>query len=802
MFKNSFKTAWRHVVKDRQFTLLNLIGLSTGLACTLLIYLWVIDEMRMDKFNESDSRIFQVLHNITTPNGIETIENTQGLLAKTLGEEMPEVQYAASVIPAGWFSNRGLFSINNKHIRAGGQFVSKDYFNIFSVHFIQGNKQTALTDKYQIALSAELAQKLFNSINVVGRTVEWNQEGFTGIYQVSAVFDKFPSNSTVQFDALFNYDLFLEKNPKLQKWGNSDPNTYVLLKKGADAEQLNKKLKDLLKSKNEKATATLFAQRFSDKYLHNHYENGVPAGGRIEYVKLFSIIALFILIIACINFMNLSTAKAAGRLKEIGVKKVMGADRGSLVFQYLTESLMMATIATLFALALVWAILPQFNIITGKQLGFHMSTSLVIAILIITLITGLIAGSYPALYLSRFKPIAVLKGKIQTSLSELLARKGLVIFQFTLSSVLIICVLIVYRQIKLVQTKNLGYNREQVVYFEKGGKLSGNKEDYKQGGAYEKELDDFLQRIKNIPGVVNASNFRHNITNRHGGTTDVEWEGKLPGDETSFTDIAAGYDFIETLGIEMKQGRTYSREDGAAKGKVIFNEAAIKSMGLKDPVGKTVKIWGEEKQIIGVTKDFNFESLYETIKPCFFDFSLNHRASKIMLKIEPRTENATLERIAKFYKAHTGEALEYKFLDEDYRQLYESESRVGVLSRYFAGLAIIISCLGLFGLVTFSAHRRQKEIGIRKVVGASVTRVALMLSGDFLKLVGIAVLIAFPVSWWLMNEWLKDFAYRISIEYTVFVIAAFSMLALSFITISYQAIKAATANPVKSLRTE
>lgn len=803
MFNHNLKLALRNIRRHATFSLINILGLSIGLACVLLIYLWVNDELQVDKFNEKDNQLYQVMTNTTTPTGIETVENTPGLLAEALSKEMPEVEYAASVIPSAWFSNKGLLSFNDTHLRTDAQFVSKDYFNVFSCNFPEGDKNRLFKDKYNIAISKDLALKLFNTANnVIGKMLEWNQEGFNGNYLIAGIFEKFPPNSTQQFDIIFNYDLFLEKNPKLQNWGNSDPSTYLILKKGASVEQFNKKIAGFIKTKNEKSTKTLFVQRYSDKYLHNRYENGKEAGGRIEYVKLFSIIAIFILIIACINFMNLSTAKASTRIKEIGVKKVAGADRRTLIIQYLGEAMLITFLALVFTIIPVMLFLPQFNHITGKHLILHTDTNLIASIVFITIITGLIAGVYPALYLSGLKPITILKGKINTSAGELVARKGLVVFQFTLSVILIISVLIVYQQIKLVQTKNLGYNRNHVIYFDKGGKLLANKDDYKPGGAYEKNLETFLQKVKNISGVINASNFRHSIVNRHGGTTDVTWPGKAHDNETEFTDIASGYDFIETLGIELKEGRTYSKGFSSEKSKVIFNEAAVESMGLKNPVGKIVNIWGEDKEIIGVTKNFHFESLYENIKPCFFDLSLNQRVSKIIVKIKAGTDKSTIDKLAKFYTAYTGEPFNYKFLDEDYQQLYASENRVAVLSRYFAGLAVLISCLGLFGLAAFTAQRRQKEIGIRKVLGATFSNIGIMLFKDFLKLVIIAILIAFPFSWWAMREWLQSFAYRININIAVFLIAGASIILITLLTVSFQAIKAAVANPVKSLRTE
>jgi putative ABC transport system permease protein len=803
MLNNHLKMTWRRLLRERQFTILNLVGLSTGLTCAILIGLWVHDELRIDHDNVKDKQLFQVLQNGHNQQGIETVEPTPGLLASALREEVPEIEYSTSVIPATWFSNKGLISVDDTHIRVSGQFVGKEYFEIFTCPFIEGAQNQLFSDKYRIAISDALAIKLFHtSSHIIGKTITWNQDNFNGQYQIVGVFKSLRAHRTAQFDMLLNYDLFLEKNPKLENWDNSDPSTYVIVKAGADIDRLGQKISRFVKTKNEKSDVSLLLQKYADRYLYNHYENGAPSGGRIEYLRLFTIIALFILVVACINFMNLSTARASRRLKEVGVKKVMGASRATLIRQYLGESLFMAFLSLLISITMVLCVLPAFNSITGKELRLQFDSSLILGIFVITTFTGLVAGSYPALYLSGFKAAAVLKGKLRSSVGELSARKGLVIFQFVLSAVLIVSVLVVYKQMQYIRSTDLGYNRDHIIFFDKGGIESETKEDYKPGGLFEKNLISFIDQIKQIPGVIDATNFRHSITNRHGGTTDVQWEGKQPGDLTSFTDLAAGYDFIETLGIQMAAGRSFSREFGAEKSKIIFNQAAINAMGLKNPIGKIVHVWGEDKQIIGVAKDFHFESFYENLKPCFFDFSYNRHVSRIMVKINAGTEKSTIGRIAEFYHDFSGEHLQYQFLDADYQALYTSEERVSLIARYFAGLAILISCLGLFGLAAFTAQKRQKEIGIRKVVGASGLQVGLMLSKEFLKPVMISMLIAFPISWWAMSAWLHVFAYRITMGLTIFIIAGALILLITMLTVGFQSIKAALTNPVGSLRNE
>jgi putative ABC transport system permease protein len=804
MFKTSFRVLWRNIMNDRQFTILNLLGLSTGLACTILIYLWVNDELQVDKFNEKDTQLFQVMMNMETPNGIETGEQTPGLLAQALSKELPEVEYATSVIPVSWADKTGILSYQEKNYSATNQFAGKDYFNIFSYHFIDGNKTSPLSEKSSVVISRDLAIKIFKTTqNVVGKSIEWNQKDYNGSYTISGIVDNPPVNATIQFDIVFSYELFLDKNPNLQKWSNNQPTTYFILKPGTDIIQLNNKISGFIKARYDKSKATLFAQKFSDRYLHGHYENGSSNGGRIDYVNLFSITAIFILLIACINFMNLSTAKAIRRIRQAGVKKILGAQRSILIAQSLGESLLLTFLSTIIAVGTVFILLPQFNLITGKHLSIPGNLNFVMAMLGITLITGLISGSYPAVYLSGFKPAVAIKGKAGNSKIELMVRKALVVFQFTLSVIFIISVLVVYRQMNMVQSRNPGYNRDNIIYFEQGGMLSANKEDYAPGGKFETALQTQILRIQNIPGVLNVTNFRHNITNRSGGTYDLSWQGKDPDTRIDFTDLAVGYDFIETTGIKVKEGRSFSRSYGSEKSNIIFNQAAVDVMGLKEPIGKTVILWGEKRQIIGVVENFNFQSLHENLKPCFLDFMINQRASKIMVKLKKGQETETIARLAAIYREdNNGLPLEYRFLDEDYQSLYAAEKKVATLSKYFAGLAIIISCLGLFGLAAFTAQKRQKEIGIRKVVGATTNNVMILLSKDFLKLVFLSILIAFPISWWAMYHWLHGFAYRVDLGIDIFLIAAVSTILITILSISFQSLKAAITNPIKSLRAE
>jgi len=792
MLNNYLKIAWRNLVRDRQFTFLNLFGLAAGLACTLFIWLWITDELKMDKNNEKDDSLYQVMQNLKENNGIETMDYTSGLLANALKSEMPQVEYAASVVPASWFSSKGIISSNGTRIKAGGQFVSKDYFNIFNCDFSQGNYNRLITDKNSIVISDDLAMKLFHTTqDVIGKTIDWNQDEFNGKYLITGIFSKNPTNVSDKFDLLFNFDLFVEKRPGMLDWGNSDPSTFLIIKKGTDIRQFNARIKDFMHSKEKDSQKTLFLRKFSDKYLYGQYKDGKQVGGKIAYIKLFSVIAIFILAIACINFMNLSTANATRRIKEVGIKKVVGASRATLILQYLGESVLMSFLSILFAVILIFLLLPEFNSITGKNLTFGFSYKLIVTVITIALTTGLIAGSYPALYISGFNPSLILKGKLRTSIGELWMRKGLVTFQFTLSVISIATVLIVYRQINFIQTKNLGYNRDNIIDFAIPLEMDSTAIRTAKG---------FVNDLKNIPGVMNAGSYYHNLNGDHGAIGGFQWPGKDPSMDITFANLEVGSGFLQTVGIKIKEGRNFS-DKAQGQNEIIFNESAIKSMGLKYPVGKTVRFWGKDKQIVGVTEDFNFESLYQTVKPCFFQ--IEPVMPNIIVKIKGGTERQTIAQIRQaFTSFNKGLSFDYRFLDDEYQALYTSENRVAVLSKYFAGLAILISCLGLFGLAAFTAQRRQKEIGIRKVVGASVSSVVVMLSKDFLKLVFIAVIIAIPLVWWTMNVWLNSFAYRIQIGADVFIIAGGSIILITLITISFKSVKAAIANPVNSLRSE
>ena len=793
MFYHNLLLIFRNFKRHRSTFFINLIGLSAGLACVLLIYLWVNDELNVDKFHANDAQLYQVLANHQNTEGISTMEGTPDLLAETLVAEMPEVELSTSYLPADAIPVKFILSAqSDQKIKGVGQFADKDFFRVFSYPLVQGNAAQVLQDPNAVVLSEKMAVALFQTAkNAVGKTVQWQLADFNRKCVVSGVFKDLPDHSSNQFDFVLTTQSF--RDPSLFQrnigWDNHAPFTFLVLKEGTDIAALDQKIAGFLKTKFAASKVSLFLQRYSDHYLHDQYEGGVLVGGRITYVKFFALIALFILLIACINFMNLSTARASLRMKEIGIKKAIGISRTGLAAQFMGESLVLTLLSLLVASGTVHALLPEFNAITGKALDLQANTNWIWPFLGIGLITGLVAGSYPALYLSGFKPIAMLKPKSTRNAGELWTRKGLVVLQFSLSIVFIIAVMIVYQQIQLVQTKNMGFNREQVIRFGREGKLGAG-------------LEVFLSELKRIPGVVQAAGLGGDFLGENSFTIGLDWPGKSADETITFANLGGTTDLIETLGIGIADGRTFSGEFGTDSMALIFNETAISAMRLKNPLGQTVQLWGKPHHIIGVVQDFHLKSLHEAVKPAFFRL-VPQQTTEIMVQLEAGKERETLERIRQFYTSfNPGYAFDYTFLNDDFQKQYIAENRVSALSKYFAGLAILLSCLGLFGLATFTAEQRTKEIGVRKVLGASVGSVVALLSKDFLKLVILAILLASPIAYYFMERWLADFVYRVDIQWWVFVAAALAAVSVAFLTVSFQSLRAAMVNPVESLRSE
>jgi putative ABC transport system permease protein len=783
--KYYLKITFRNLFKHKVSSLINLIGLTTGLTCTFFIYLWVQDELNVNKFHEKDDRLFRVMEFQTYSNETFATNSTPGILAENLKLDFPEIEYAATTT---WI-NKSLLSYDQKYFKEVGFHVGPDYFNIFSYPLLVGNPDDVLQDKTSICISRDLAKKFFGSIeSAAGKSIRF-EEGRSFI--VSGVFENIPENSTYIFDFVLPFDDYKDENDWVLSWGNNGPHTYVILNEGANPDEVTQKIAGYVKSQDEDdSNVDLFLKKYSEQYLYGKYTNGIPDGGRIEYVQLFSIIAIFILVIACINFMNLSTARASKRAHEVGVRKAIGADRSMLIRQYIGESIIISSVSMLLSLLLVLILLPQFNEITDKSIILQLTPEVIIACVSTAIFTGILAGSYPALYLTSFNPVKVLKGEIRSSAGELWARKGLVIFQFTITIILIVGVIVIHKQTQYAFHKNLGYDQENIVMFPQDGSIPDKK-------------DAFFNELRKIPGVVSAAATSHQMIYQMNNTSGLSWKDKDPEERILFENISVDYEFIETMGITLSEGRNFSKEFGADSTKIIINEAAMIAMKLENPIGETIRLWDNfDMQIIGVMADFHYQSIHQEVSPAFFRLLPQHTWNTAV-RLEAGREVEAMAEIQQLYESfNPGFIFEYEFLDKSYQELYTSELRVSALSSYFAGFAILISGLGLFGLASFTTERRIKEIGIRKVLGASVSNIVMMLSKDFTILVGVSILIALPISYYFMDKWLQDFAYKIDLSIWIFLGAAIASLVIAWLTVSSQALRAAHINPSKCLKDE
>jgi putative ABC transport system permease protein len=784
VLKKNLSQIFRIWENSKSSLLINLIGLTTGLTCALFIYLWVNDEFSFDKFHEKDSQLYQVMTRFQTNKGIEVSEASSGLLAEALHDEVPEIEFAVTTYES---SETNILSTDKKSIRAASLYATANFFNIFSYNLMQGSSSEILTDENNIIISDEIAQKLFNTTNdIIGKSIEMdNKKQLT----ISGIFKKVPSNSSIHFDFILPYKMIVSEDPGIHAWGQNYFKTYLLLNKGTDVFEFNKVISRLFQMKTN-SQSSLTIRSYSDRYLYNNYENGIQTGGRISYVRLFSIIAILILAIACINYINLSTARASKKMKEVGLKKIMGAQKSSIVFDFMNEAIIISLLALVISLLIVILLLPHFNEFSGKHILLKFEIKFMLIIVGGILFTSLISGVYPALFLSRFNPANIFQGNQNSNLRKSGVRRGLVIFQYFISIILIVSVLTVYKQMKFIANQDLGYKKDNVIYFENPGKITGSSQ-------------TFLSELRKIPGIINASSTAWNfISSRASTGGGVDWEGKNPDVNPSFEVQQVNYDLIETLGFELKEGRPFSEKFSTDNSAIIFNETAIKTMGINDPVGKMVKVWGGNRQIVGVVKDFHFESVHSKINPLFF--ILNPSNCKIvMVRINEGIPQETIDNINKLYhKFNPTFPFDYKYLDQDFQEQYAAEKRVATLSQLFAIIAIIISSLGLLGLAIFSAERRVKEIGIRKVNGAKISEIMVMLNKDFVKWVAIAFVIATPIAYYVMNKWLESFAYKTELSWWIFALAGILALVIALLTVSWQSWRAATRNPVEALRYE
>ncbi len=789
MIKNYFKIAWRNLIQNKTFSSINILGLALGMVCSLLIFLWVLDERSIDSFHENINQTYIVTSQEYIGNQLTGTYDTPGLLAEELKLKIPEIELACNY---SWNSYH-TFSVNEKALKIPGNYAGKDFFKMFSYPLILGSKETALTTPESIVVSEKMATSLFGSAKeAIDKTVRF--ENYRDL-KITGVFEDVKENSSEKFEYIINWTFFIERNQWLYDWDNSGPQSFVTLKAEANPIAVEAKIKSFIANYNEEYAENnkleLGLQRYDEKYLHSNFKNGFPAGGRIDYVNLFTIVAIFILLIACINFMNLSTARSLKRAKEIGVRKVIGARRSELIKQFLAEALLYTLLAVLISIVVLVVLLPLFNNLTGKQISSPLNnSSFWFGIFILTLATGLISGSYPAFLLSSFKPISVLKTNIKINPKSGAFRKGLVIFQFALSILFIVGMIVVSEQVSYIQTKNLGYQKNNLIYVPITGNMAGS-------------FDVFKNKALEIHGITDISKMSQRPVEIENTTSSVEWQEKSPDTKINFTQVAVGYDFIETMQSEMIQGRDFSK-DYADTNNYIINETALKTIGYIDPIGKPLTFWGVKGTIVGVIKDFHFNSLHVPIEPLIIRMTNKKSWGMALIRIDSQSTQTALASLEELHQELNPDfPFAHQYADEEYASLYQSEQVVEKLSGYFAFLAIFISCLGLLGLVLFTAEQRKREISIRKVLGANVQTLIKLLSKDFLIMVVIAFVITIPIAWLTMQKWLENFEYVVAINWVlVFAIAGVSVLTISLITVSYQALKAAVANPVKNLKTE
>ncbi len=784
MLKNYIYTAIRSYWKQKGYTFLNLAGLTIGLTTSMLIMLWVYDELQYDRFHHNNERLYRVMENQTYSSQIFTFAATPGLLAEALKTEIPEIAQATRTT---WGEEKQ-FTVGEKIIKEEGLFADGVFFSMFTFPFVAGDPETALDEVTSIVLSETLAAKYFGTPQeAMGKVIKIdNKED----YKVTGVFRDVPANSSFQFDFVLPFEVYFKDNEWLQDWGNNGIKTFVMLAEQASPEVVNGKIKDFVKKRNEGSVVDLFVQSFPESYLHSEFKEGKLVSGRIIFIHLFSIVAGFILVIACINFVNLVTARSAQRAKEVGVRKVIGAERGSLVKQFLGESVLLSFLAMLMSILLVEIILPGFNNLTEKEMALPLGNPVFLLILLgIILITGVLAGLYPAFFLSSFNSVKVLKGTFKIGNKGAYLRQGLVVFQFVLSMILIAATIVVYQQIQYIKNKDLGVEKENLVFFP----ATPGIQDHFQ--AYRAEL-------MNQPGIQSATLSSQNPLSVGSSSGGLEWDGKDPETQILFQVIQSDYDFLKTAGIQLKEGRDFSRDFPTDTANLILNEEAVKRIGFENPVGQSVKMWDREGQVIGVVKDFHSNDLHAPIEPLVIMLQPEN-TWMVMVRTQPGQAQEALASLETLHNKFDAQyVFEYHFLDQEFERMYRTDTLIGKLATYFAIIAVVISCLGLFGLAAFMAERRTKEIGVRKVLGASVPALVGLLSGNFTKLVLIAFVIAAPVDWYLMRQFLEQYEYRIDLSPLVLAMTGILALLIAWLTVSYQSIRAALANPVDALRNE
>lgn len=787
MIKNYFKTAWRNLIRNKAFSMINIVGLAIGMAGAILIFEWIQNELSFDQFHTNKDTLYKVWNRNTPKGPVYTWDVTSGAVAPELKRGFPEVKAVARVT---WPTPR-LFSFADKAVKATGFDVDKPFLTMFSFPLLKGSASHALDDVNGVVLTQPLALKIFGNQNPIGKIVKLDNKT---AYKVTGILKDLPNNTQFEFEYLVSLEGNKQAISDETRWNNNSYNTYVQLQPGASIESVDQKIKNLVLKHDPTTEEEIFLHPASKWHLYSRFENGKVAGGRIETVRLLFIIACLILLIACINFMNLSTAQSEKRAKEVGLRKTIGANRFSLIKQFLSESILIAFIAGTFALLIVQLFLPAFNHLTDKKLAVEYSNPLFwLTGVGFVLITGLLAGSYPAFYLSAFQPVRVLKGLFKNKNQVITPRKLLVVVQFTIAIVLIVSTLIIYQQIKYTQERDSGYIQNKLLEHPITGDIAKN---------FELIKNELINQ-----GIATAVSKTSMTVTVNGSTSQgLQWGDHNPDhSKIPFTQFASIGDFVKTMGLKLIAGRdidlkNYPTDSDA----VLLNATAIDWMKLKNPIGQTISANNKSLKIVGVFKDFIVGSPYQPVFPMVVYGTKNWYYGNMLIRLNDHSSVSKSLKAAEaiFKKYNPAYPFEYQFVDQEYGQKFKEEERTGNLAALFAGLTITISCLGLFGLAAYMAQNRNKEIGIRKVLGASVGSLIQLLTKEFVALVLVAILIAVPVSWYFMNKWLQDFSYKISISWSTFLTAGILAIVIALITVSFQAIKAALANPVESLRSE
>jgi len=788
MIKNYLKVAWRNLRKNSLYSVINIGGLAIGMAVSFMLLVYVYNEFAFDKFNTNDNRLYHVLRSQPSNGELFTNSATPVPLAPAMIKDFPEFDKIART---NW-TYPILVNYKNKALKVNTMAADPAFLDMFTYHFLRGDKKTALADPSSIVLTESGAKAIFGDENPIGQVIKLDNQH---PMKVSAVIKDNPQNSSFYFSALISWQGFEAHNSwiKTSGWGNYSFQTYAMLKPNASLAAVNGKLKDIVaKYDPVNKENKIFLYSFSQEHLYGQFKNGKNVGGAIESVRLFLYLAIGILLIACINFMNLSTARSERRAREVGIRKAIGSSRMALITQFIGESVLMAVFSFFIAIGLVWVLSGKFSSLININLHVPYNNIFAwIAAFGVTLITGIVAGSYPALFLSSFKPVKVLKGQVTSVKSVATPRKILVVAQFTFAIALILVSIFIYKQINYIKDRPVGYDQRGLV-------------EMPDDGVMDKKFDSFRLELINAGAVTDAALTGNSMANNNSSSWGITWQGQLPGeDKIPIDQIAVTYHFINTYGLKLVEGRDFSEAYPADSAAIILNQAAVKMMRFKEPLNQIVKYQGKNCRVVGVVENFVWGSPYEPVKPAIVGFIKGWTGS-IGLRLNPaKSATASLNIIEKIYKKYNPDyPFEYKFIDDKFANKFNNEKRLGNMAIIFTSLTIIISCLGLFGLASFSAEQRRKEIGIRKVLGASISSLWRNLSQEFVVLVLISFPIGAVLSWWYTYNWMAKYTYRTNLSLWVFGVTLVTSLVICLATVSWQAIKAAWANPVRSLRSE